>query len=178
MTTYLRFFDYDEAFNYYCKLIDNMTRGVNRNNHARIIAKPALILSIIKLIEEGKAANKFTYEELDKVYQETFGKFFIKSHQLNLTPLHYPYYYLQSEKFWHLVWINAEARTQSPSRAWIERNTRYACIDQELWILLSHPEYREKMKLYIIEEKVLKVFKEDEKGKGVLKTLLQLLMVI
>ena len=178
MITYLNFFDYDEAFDYYCELIDKMTRGVNRNNHARIIAKPVLILSIIKLIEEGKAVNKFTYEELEKVYQEIFGKFFIKSHQLNLTPLHYPYYYLQSEKFWHLVWTNAEATIKSPSKAWIERNTQYACIDQELWILLSHPKYREKIKQYTIEEKVLKVFKKDEKGKGVLKALLQLLMVI
>ena len=34
------------------------------------------------------------------------------------------------------------------------------------------------MKQYVIEEKVLKVFKEEEKGKGVLQALLQLLMVI
>lgn len=178
MTTYLNFFDYDEALKYYCDLVDGMRRGVNQNNHARIIAKPALILSIIRLIEEGKTANKFTYEELDKVYQEIFGKFFIKSHQQNLTPLHYPYYYLQSQKFWHLVWTNAEVTTSTPSRAWIERNTRYACIDQELWILLSHPEYREKLKQYVIEEKVLKVFRGDEKNKGIFKSLLQLLMVI
>ena len=178
MTTYLKFFDYDEALKYYCDLVDGMRRGVNKDNHARIIAKPALILSIIRLIEEGKTANKFTYEELDKVYQEIFGKFFIKSHQHNLTPLYYPFYYLQSQKFWHLVWTNAEVTTNSPSRAWIERNTRYACIDQELWILLSHPEYREKLKQYVIEEKVLKVFKEDEKDKGIFRTLLQLLMVI
>ena len=178
MTTYLRFFDYNKAFDYYCELIDKMIRGTNRNNHSRIIAKPVLILSIIKLIAEGKTVNKFTYKELEKVYQEIFGKFFIKSHQLNLTPLHYPYYYLQSQIFWHLVWTNAEVTTNSPSRAWIERNTRYACIDQELWILLSHPEYREKLKQYVIEEKVLKVFKEDEKNKGVFKALLQLIMVV
>ena len=178
MPTYLRFFDYDEALDYYCELIDKMIRGVNKNNHARIIAKPALILSIIKLIEEGKSVNKFTYEELESVYQEIFGKFFIKSHQLNLTPLHYPYYYLQSQKFWHFVWTNAEVTTKSPSRAWIERNTRYACIDQELWILLSHPKYREKLKQHIIDEKILKVFKEDAKDKGVFKALLHLLMVI
>ena len=66
MITYLNFFDYEEAFDYYCELIDKMTRGVNRNNHARIIAKPALILSIIKMIEEGKTVNKFTYKELEK----------------------------------------------------------------------------------------------------------------
>ena len=63
------------------------------------------------------------------------------------------------------------------TRAWLERNTQYAFIDQELWILLSHPFYRKKFKEYIINEKVLKVY-NDEKNKGILKSLLHLLMVI
>mgnify|MGYP004681663575 FL=1 len=79
--------------------------------------------------------------------------------------------------FWHLVWLNAEDKTDSPSRAWLERNTKYAFIDQELWILLSHPTYRENLKTFIIEKKIIKVF-ENEKNKGIFKTLLQLLMII
>lgn len=51
MTTYLRFFDYEEAFNYYCGLIDKMLQCTNKNYHTRIIAKPTLILSIIELME-------------------------------------------------------------------------------------------------------------------------------
>lgn len=176
MTTYLRFFDYDEAFDYYCELIDKMRQA--SMNHARIIAKPSLILSIIKLIEEGKSANKFTYEEIEPIYKGIFGKYFIEAKQNNLTPLCYPYYFMKTDQFWHLVWTNAEMNTESPSSAWIKRNTKYACIDHELWILLSHPKYREKMKRYVIEEKVLKAFKDDEKGKGTFKALLQLLMVI
>ena len=54
MTTYHRFFNYDKAFDYQCELVDGMKRWVNRNNHFRIIAKPALILSIINLKEKGK----------------------------------------------------------------------------------------------------------------------------
>ena len=73
--------------------------------------------------------------------------------------------------------IIGEVKTESPSRAWLDRNTQYAYIDQELWILLSHPTYRNNFKKYIIEKKVLKVFKE-EKNKGGFKALLQLLMVI
>lgn len=177
MTTYLRFFNYDEAFEYYCGLIDKMLQGTNRSNHARIIAKPALILSIIKLIENGKPDNQFTYEEIAPIYQGVFGKYFLRAQQENLTPLFYPYYFLKSDKFWHLAWTNAEVKTESPSRAWLDRNTQYAYIDQELWILLSHPTYRDKLKDYIIKEKVLKVFKE-EKNKGGFKALLHLLMVI
>ena len=73
MTTYLRFFNYNEAFKFYCGLIDKMLQGTNRNNHTRIIAKPALILSIIKLIEYGKLVNQFTYEEIAPIYQGVFG---------------------------------------------------------------------------------------------------------
>ena len=177
MTTYLRFFDYDEAFTYYCELIDKMLQCTNKNNHTRIIAKPTLILSIIELMENGKTVNHFTYEEIAPIYQGIFGKFFLKAHQENLTPLYYPYYFLKSDKFWHLVWTNAEVKTESPSKAWLDRNTQYAYIDQELWILLSHPTYRDRLKDYIIKEKVLKVFKE-EKDKGIFKTLVQLLMII
>ena len=42
MTSYLRFFDYDKALNYYCELIEKMNQCTNRNNHERIIAKPIL----------------------------------------------------------------------------------------------------------------------------------------
>ena len=177
MTTYLRFFDYDEAFDYYCELIDKMLQCTNKNNHTRIIAKPTLILSIIELMENGKTVNHFTYEEIAPIYQGVFGKYFLRAQQENLTPLFYPYYFLKSDKFWHLAWTNAEVKTESPSRAWLDRNTQYAYIDQELWILLSHPTYRNDFKKYIIEKKVLKVFKE-EKNKGGFKALLQLLMII
>lgn len=115
--------------------------------------------------------------EIEPIYKGLFGEYFIKAHQLNLTCLQYPYYFLKSDKFWHLAWTNAELKTESPTRAWLERNTQYAFIDQELWILLSHPFYRKKFKEYIINEKVLKVY-NDEKNKGILKSLLHLLMVI
>ena len=152
MTTYLRFFDYDKAFDYYCDLIDKMRQGNNSKSQSRIIAKPVLILSIIKLIEEGKTVNKFSYEELEATYKGIFGKYFVEAHQENLTPLCYPYYYMKSDNFWHLVWTNAGTKTNAPSAAWIRRNTKYACIDKELWILLSHEPYRQKMVEFILEE--------------------------
>lgn len=110
MTSYLRFFDYDKALNYYCELIEKMNQCTNRNNHERIIAKPILVLTIIKLIEDGKNINQFTYEEIEPIYKGLFGEYFIKAHQLNLTCLQYPYYFLKSDKFWHLAWTYAELR--------------------------------------------------------------------
>ena len=78
MTGYLRFFDYDKALNYYCELIAKMNQCTNRNNHERIIAKPILVLTIIKLIEDGKKINQFTYEEIEPIYKGLFGEYFIK----------------------------------------------------------------------------------------------------
>ena len=177
MTTYLRFFNYDEAFDYYCNLITKMRQGSNGKGKSRIIAKPALILSIIKLIEEGKSVNQFSYDELEATYKGIFGKYFVETHQENLTPLCYPYYYLKYDEFWHLVWSNAETDTKSPSAAWIRKNTKYACIDKELWILLSNASYRKKMVEFILEEKIQKSFKEND-NKSILNTLLHLLMVV
>lgn len=176
MTTYLRFFDYDRAFNYYCNLILKMRQGYNTKSYSRIIAKPALILSIIKLIEDGKTINRFSYEELDDAYKGIFGKHFIEAHQENLTPLSYPFYYMKTDKFWHLAWTNAETETNAPSAAWIKRNTKHAYIDQELWILLSHELYRNRMKEFILEEKIQKAFKGN--NRNIFKALLQLLMVV
>ena len=177
MTTYLRFFNYNEAFGYYCNLITKMRQGSNGKGKSRIIAKPALMLSIIKLIEEGKTVNKFSYDELEATYKGIFGKYFVETHQKNLTPLCYPYYYLKSDQFWHLVWTNAETKTEAPSAAWIRKNTKYAYIDKELWILLSNASYRKKMVEFILEEKIQKAFLGNG-SKNIIKTLLHLLMVV
>ena len=177
MTTHLRFFDYDKAFDYYCDLILKMRQGSNCKNKSRIIAKPVLLLSILKLIEEGKTVNQFSYEELETTYKRIFGKYFIEAHQENLTPLYYPYYYMKSDSFWHLIWTNAETQTEAPSTAWIRKNTKYACIDKELWILLSHETYRKKMVQFILEEKIQKAFKGND-NKRIFKALLHLFMVV
>ena len=176
MNTYLRFFDYEKAFNYYCTLILKMRQGSNCKSKSRIIAKPVLILSIIKLIEEGKSVNQFSYEELEATYKSIFGKYFIEAHQENLTPLSYPFYYMKTDQFWNLAWTNAEVKTEAPSATWIKKNTKYAYIDNELWILLSHTTYRKKIIEFILEEKIKKAFKGN--NKGIFKTLLHLLMVV
>lgn len=176
MNTYLRFFDYEAAYVYYCDLISRMRQNRKDRNQPKRIAKPALILAIIKLIEDGKTVNRFDYDELEPIYKSIFGHFFVLAHQDNLTPMCNPFYYLRTDRFWQLVWTNAEVETNSPSAAWIRRNVKYGCIDRDLWLLLSHETYRNRMKEYIIEDKVKNV--SDSEGKCLLKTLLHLLMVV
>lgn len=179
MVTYLRFFDYDKAFDHYCEAVEKMRCGSARGSHAKIIAKPALILAIIRLIEAGKSVNRFDYEEIEPVYEAIFRKWFLPSRQTNLTPLSYPFYYLRSDGFWHFTWTDAETKTSSPSRAWILRNCKFATIDKELWILLSHPAYRERMKEFVVEERVKKAFKGvGRSNASVFRTLLHWLLVV
>lgn len=173
---YLRFFDYDEAFNYYCDLISKMRQNRQRKDKPSTIAKPVLILSIIRLIEEGKNVNRFEYDELESIYKNIFGYFFIEAHQENFTRMCYPFYHLKTDMFWHLIWTNAETEIDSVTAAWLRRNVKYACIDKELWVLLSHKTYRDKLKEYIIEEKIKNAF--GSKNNVLLKAILQLLMVV
>ena len=64
MGKFIRFFNYDAALTYYESTIDHIRQGYTRHEGIRIIAKPILILSIIKGIKEGKFnANKFDYDE-------------------------------------------------------------------------------------------------------------------
>lgn len=120
MVTYLRFFDYEKAFDHYCELIRKMRGAYMKGSHAKIIAKPALILAIIQLIENGKAVNQFEYEEVDPIYEAIFRKWFLQARQTNQTSLSCPFYYLRSDGFWHFTWTtNVEDEPGSPSRAWI-----------------------------------------------------------
>lgn len=178
MNKLLRFFDYEKAFDAYTGSIDRMKQGTTKGSHAKIIAKPALILSIIRLVEEGKTANRFDYDELDKVYQQIFGTYFLKASQKNLTPLCYPFYYLQTDGFWHLSFFaHSSTTTSSPSPAWVRRNCQYGYIDEELWILLSYKPYRDRMKQYLVEEKIEKTLRTAPSHPSCLQ-MLRLLLVI
>lgn len=155
----IHFFDYNKAFKHYTTIIDNMRQGYIKNSGIRKIAKPILILSLIYGIEKGLYnTNKFEYKELEHLYNEIFDKYAELAKQSEKTPLCYPFYYLQTDSFWHLSkYIHGETKTLSPTSAWINNNVEYAYIDEELWLLLRNECYRNKLKNYIIENKILKV---------------------
>lgn len=152
----IRFFNYPAALAHYERLISNMRQGSVGHDGIRKIAKPILILSVIKGIRLGRfKTNKFTYDELNKLYKPLFSKHFISGRQDNLTPLRYPFYYLQSDDFWHLSWLNGEATTTaSPSDGWMRRNVSYAYIDDELWILLQNDKYAEQLQEFVVKKKI------------------------
>lgn len=157
MGKFIRFFNYDAALTYYESTIDHIRQGYTRHEGIRIIAKPILILSIIKGIKEGKFnANKFDYDEVNVLYEPLFRKYFMEGMQENLTPLCYPFYYLKTDHFWHLSWKpDGSTKTEAPSASWIKRNVDYAYIDEELWLLLNNDEYVDKLKEYVVNDKIV-----------------------
>lgn len=42
----------------------------------------------------------------------------------------------------------------TPSKRWLKENVSYACLDEDLWLLLQNKEWRMKMRDYIIEHKL------------------------
>lgn len=152
----LRFFDYEAAYTYYCDRIDHMRRGSTKTRGVKIIAKPMLILAIIKGIDDGRfTSNRFAYDDVDGIYTALFRKHFMEARQDNLTPLCHPFYYLQSDDFWHFSWHpGASVKTDSPSVAWLRRNCEHAYIDTELWLLLQMREYRQRLAEYILDTQV------------------------
>lgn len=152
----LRFFDYEAAYRYYCGCIDGMRRGSVRGTGVKRIAKPMLILAVIKGVGDGMfTVNRFEYDELEGIYTALFRQHFVEARQDSLTPLANPFYYLQSDAFWHLSWLpHATTRSDGPSAAWVRRNCDHAYLDSELWLLLQQRDYRQRLAAYILDTQV------------------------
>lgn len=178
-------FDYEAALMYYEGLIDGMRQAPVGHDGLRVIAKPMLILSVVNGIGEGIFRNnRFDYDALNAVYEPLFRRYFVSGRQEHLTPLCYPFYFLQTDRFWHLSWKSESAlNTQSPSAAWIRRNVNYAFIDMEMWFLLSDERYASRLKEYVVNNKVLQTLKSmdvaaEPSMRSGLDFLASLLMVI
>lgn len=118
----------------------------------KIKAKPILLLSIIKLIENGLVVNNrfFFDKESDSCYNDIF-----KSFDLKVTPFFKPFYYLQFDGFWHLLWKKDKGPIDRPSDKYIRESILYAYLDNALWDLLQEKETREYFRT-IIENHYLK----------------------
>ena len=70
--------DYEIAFDSFKNKIKEMSVGCIKRTGIKKIAKPVLILTIIKGIEDGIfKQNYFEYEILEKIYKSIFDKYAI-----------------------------------------------------------------------------------------------------
>ncbi|MCR4768683.1 MAG: hypothetical protein K5874_00475 [Bacteroidaceae bacterium] len=119
-----------------------------KNNGVRNVAKPLTLLSIVDCIENGIAKNNMLYFD---IIEE--GYYHLKE-QMGLTfntKVQYPFYFLQSDGFYHIKWKNKPILTKSPSAKMLRGNVDFAYLDNALWDLLQDAEIRHQYKTLIIE---------------------------
>lgn len=149
--------NYEMAFNFYTRKVKDMKTGNISRTGIKKIAKPVLLLAVIKGIETGVfKSNVIEYEKLAIIYETVFKQYEDLAKQSEHTPLYYPFYYLKTDQFWHLNprTPNSELKSNSPTAAWIRNNVDHAYIDQTLWEMLQEKEYRCKFAEFIIDEKI------------------------
>ena len=115
--------------------------------HGQInIAKPIMMLAIIKCIENGGIrANRILYTgSLITTYNELFRQFSNSA----ITSSVYPFYYLGSEDFY---FIKGKKAHTTPSAKFLRENVEYACLDDDLWELMQDPETRYELRDAIIK---------------------------
>lgn len=92
--------NYDLTFRSFSQKIKDMRVGSIKRSGIKKIAKPVLLLALIKGIEDGVfRQNRFEYEELAKIYEAVFRKYAEIAKQTEYTPLYYPFYHLHTSDF-------------------------------------------------------------------------------
>lgn len=114
---------------------------------APIIAKPVLMLAIFQMIDDGTLlGNNITFsDELCDTYSTLFRKYSTG----RITPVLYPYYYLNSEEFYY---VKGDTSRRTPSVSFIHERIEFAALDDELWDLLQDPAVRNDYREAIIKK--------------------------
>ncbi len=137
------------ALDFYRQMLVSLRRG----NYRGIIsnAKPIFFLSLIEFIPYAKK-NLFVVEDkkLNTIY-----KWYMKMYgAINTTPISYPYFHLQTEPFYQVIWKDENKiirAAESPSVKQIKEYIIGMKLDDELWELLQDPGNREYLRNCIIK---------------------------
>lgn len=125
-----------------------LSLNIKKTDGKANLAKPILILTVIKCIEKQLVHdNKLDYQVLKPVFEEELA-----SVQKETTPLRYPFFHLQKDGFWHITWKNGViCSSSSPSDKFLRENVIYASLDNSLWDLLQEQDIRDYFKQVIID---------------------------
>lgn len=121
------------------------------------VSKPLFLLSAFDLIDNNSITrNEFYFD--DALLRERYKEYAIKYFGEIRTPFSpffiRPFYHLDSEPFYELVWKSAErppTKSHTPSAKYLRENLEYAKLDDDLWELLQDPENRAYLKQVIID---------------------------
>jgi len=176
MNSILQYYNYPQCFAHYTERIMTIRQAKIRGEV--IVAKPVLMLALIDGIDAGTFTdNHFTLNEwleehyLTLMHENTQNSQFDKP-----ADIIYPFWHLSTDGFWHLQLKTEAPQGVSPSRAWLKENVEYACLDEDLWLLLQSKEWLTCLREYIVEHKLTddRWFRRLSEG---LSSLASLLMV-
>jgi RNA polymerase sigma factor (sigma-70 family) len=120
------------------------------------VAKPVLLLAIIDGVAKGEILNnkivlndwlENTYKALMKIYSNQFV-------YKNITSISMPFWYLETDGFWHLKIQGEKTNKTTPTTNWLKDNVLYASFDKDLWYLLQNEKWRKKLREFIIKYKL------------------------
>jgi putative restriction endonuclease len=125
--------------------------------------KPALLLSIIDLLDHGIITRNEVPPSDELV--ATFKRYFAVVRRENDQPtVQNPFFHLSGDRFWHLVPASGErqiyqegATSGAPSVAELRRRVSYGKFDEGMWQLLSEPVARHQLR----EALIARYFPED-----------------
>ena len=128
---------YDQQdLDYYCKCFANLNVSSNKKR-GEAQYKPILILSVLELITQGDIVNNHIPVSDELI--ATFKKYWsiLSANSSYQGGLHYPFFHLQSDGFWHLkfkeTFNGLQAKTTNKLKAAVE----YAYLDDKLFNLLQ-----------------------------------------
>jgi putative restriction endonuclease len=132
-----------QSLDYYCKCLANLNVS-NNISRGKAKHKPTLLLSVIELITQGDILeNKILIS--DRLI-DTFNKYwnvFVKSDAGFVMGLHYPFFHLRAEGFWHLQFKDLLDRARIKTIGKLREKVEYAYLDNELFDLLQDPSSRQ-----------------------------------
>lgn len=142
-------------YSHYTQLIMKLNQAIVQGK--RILAKPALLVAVIDSIESKEIQrNKVTITtNLEDRYNRILAKYTGKSPLEKLTSIAMPFWHLQSDKFWFLEPPCPNTKNFNPTKKWIVDNVKYARLDEDLWYLIQDGAWRDKLREYIVEYKLL-----------------------
>ena len=147
----LEFYDYEGCFRHYRESIADLNQ--NRLNGKVNIAKPALLLTVMQLIDQRWIRNNHIIltSEIEKLYSDLYHQYDPGS---VVTQIYYSFCHLMGDGFWHIRWLEGEKKINSASRKFIDDNIDYVFLDDDLWILLQNPDWRHNLMDFVITEKM------------------------
>ena len=118
------------------------SRGITIN------AKPILLVALFDQIEKGLVSNnKILFDsKLKRCYEDYYSLF---EPERQITPFNKPFFYIQSDGYWHLSW-NRKEEQKLPSAKFLRENVKYASLDNALWDLLQDAEARSVLRETVI----------------------------